>query len=73
MNAGVSMPRLRKRFPSAGWTALEDLLPKFLFGGLLVATVEGRISLTPRGRLLADSIGAEILVAFESGAKVVVK
>ena len=73
MNEGVSLPRLRRRFPSAGWTGLEDLLPKLLFGGLLLATVEGRISLTPRGRLVADGIGAEILEAFESAAKVVIK
>jgi oxygen-independent coproporphyrinogen-3 oxidase len=70
MNDGVSLPRLRKRFPTAGWAGVEDLLPKFLFGGLLVATVEGRVSLTPRGRLVADAIGAEILEAFESAAKV---
>ena len=70
MNDGVSLPRLRRRFPSPGWTGLEDLLPQLLLGGLLVATVEGRISLTPRGRLLADAIGADILEAFESAAKV---
>ncbi|HEY0863923.1 MAG TPA: radical SAM family heme chaperone HemW [Lacunisphaera sp.] len=73
MNEGVSLPRLRRRFPTTAWNGLEDLLPKLLFGGLLVATVEGRISLTPRGRLLADAIGAEILEAFESAAKVTVK
>lgn len=73
MNDGVSLPRLRRRFPSPGWTGLEDLLPKLLLGGLLVATIEGRISLTPRGRLLADAIGADILEAFESAAKVGVK
>ncbi|SDS39923.1 radical SAM family heme chaperone HemW [Opitutus sp. GAS368] len=73
MNEGVSLPRLRRRFPTPGWNGLEELLPKFLFGGLLVATVEGRISLTPRGRLLADAIGADILEAFESAAKVGVK
>lgn len=70
MNDGVSLPRLRRRFPAARWSGLEDLLPKLLFGGLLVATVEGRISLTPRGRLLADAIGADILEAFETAAKV---
>ena len=73
MNEGVSLPRLRRRFPTPGWNGLEELLPKLLFGGLLVATVEGRISLTPRGRLVADAIGAEILEAFESAAKVAVK
>ncbi len=70
MNDGVSMPRLRRRFPTPHWAGLEDLLPKLLFGGLLVATTEGRISLTPRGRLVADAIGAEILEAFESPVRV---
>jgi oxygen-independent coproporphyrinogen-3 oxidase len=73
MNEGVSLPRLRRRFPTPGWNGLEDLLPKLLFDGLLMASVEGRINLTPRGRLLADAIGAEILEAFESAAKVTVK
>jgi oxygen-independent coproporphyrinogen-3 oxidase len=73
MNEGVLLPRLRRRFPTPGWNGLEELLPKLLLGGLLVATVEGRISLTPRGRLVADAIGAEILEAFESAAKVAVK
>ncbi|MDI1248862.1 MAG: radical SAM family heme chaperone HemW [Lacunisphaera sp.] len=70
MNEGVSLPRLRRRFPTPRWTGLEDLLPKLLFAGLLKATVEGRISLTDRGRLVADAIGAEILEAFESAVKV---
>ncbi|MDI1335096.1 MAG: radical SAM family heme chaperone HemW [Lacunisphaera sp.] len=70
MNDGVSLPRLRKRFPTPHWKGLEELLPKLLFGGLLTATIEGRISLTDRGRLVADAIGAEILEAFESAVKV---
>ena len=41
--------------------------------GLIEATPEGRISLTVRGRLVADAIGAEILEAFETPAKVAVK
>jgi oxygen-independent coproporphyrinogen-3 oxidase len=49
---------------------LEELIPRLLFAGLLNATVEGRISLTDRGRLVADAIGAEILEAFESAVKV---
>ena len=73
MNAGVSLPQLRRRFPTPQWAGLEELLPKLLFGGLLVATPEGRISLTTRGLLVADAIGAEILEAFESAAKVEVK
>lgn len=69
MNAGVSVPRLRERWPHAPWEALFDLLPRFLFSGLMVGTPEGRIRLTPRGRLLADAIGGEILGAFEPAGK----
>jgi len=65
MNEGVSVPQLQRRWPHAPWPALFDLLPKFLFAGLMLATPEGRIRLTPRGRLLADAIGADILEVFE--------
>lgn len=65
MNEGVSLPQLQRRWPQAPWTALFDLLPRFLFSGLVLATPEGRIRLTPRGRLLADAIGGEILAVFE--------
>ena len=37
--------------------------------GLLEATVTGQISLTDRGRLLADALGAEILEAFATSVK----
>jgi len=73
MNGGVSLPQLRRRFPTPQWAGLEELLPKLLFGGLLTATVEGRISLTPRGRLIADAIGAEVMEAFEAAPKETVK
>lgn len=66
MNDGVSLPQLRRRWPTPRWSGLEELLPQFLFNGLLTATPEGRISLTPRGRLLADAVGAEVLEAFET-------
>jgi oxygen-independent coproporphyrinogen-3 oxidase len=70
MNAGVSLPRLQRRFPSAPWSRLHDVLPRFLLSALMVSTPEGGISLTDHGRLVADAIGAEILEAFESPAKV---
>lgn len=66
MNEGVSLPRLRRRFPTPQWAGLEDLLPKLMMEDLLLATTEGRIKLTPRGRLLADSVGTEVLEAFEA-------
>ncbi|HTL67975.1 MAG TPA: radical SAM family heme chaperone HemW [Lacunisphaera sp.] len=66
MNAGVSLPRLRRSFPEAPWTLLHDVLPRFLFAGLIEATPEGRISLTARGRLVADAIGGEVLEVFDT-------
>jgi oxygen-independent coproporphyrinogen-3 oxidase len=66
LNEGVSLPKLRGRFPSAPWSGLEELLPRLLVDGLLLATAEGRISLTTRGRLVADAVGAEVMAAFET-------
>lgn len=69
MNEGVSLPELRKKFPSAPWESLHDFLPKLLAEGMLVDSPEGRIRLTPRGRLLADAVGAEVLEAFSADSK----
>ncbi|MEY4924091.1 MAG: Oxygen-independent coproporphyrinogen-III oxidase 1, partial [Verrucomicrobiota bacterium] len=69
MNAGVSLPHLQRRFPAAPWAQLHDALPEFMASGLLTATVAGQISLTDRGRLLADAVGAEILEAFATSVK----
>ena len=64
MNAGVDLPHWRQRAPEAPWAAIEDTLATLAAGELL--TREGdRVRLTRRGRLIADSIGAEIMAAFE--------
>ena len=65
LNEGVSLPELQRRFPTPQWAGLFDLLPKLLHEGLLLDSPEGRIALTPRGRLLADAVGSEVLAAFE--------
>lgn len=64
MNEGVNLPALRRRFPAAPWAEVEERLPRLLAGGQLEATPEGTLRLTPRGRLLADAVGAEFLEAF---------
>lgn len=66
MNEGVSLPQLQRRFPTPAWSGLQDLLPKLLIEGLVTASPEGRVQLTPRGRLVADAVGAEVLEAFAS-------
>jgi oxygen-independent coproporphyrinogen-3 oxidase len=64
MNAGVEVAAWRTRAPDAPWSVVEDTLATLASGGLL--TREGdRVRLTQRGRLLADSVGAEIMAAFE--------
>ncbi|HVS53842.1 MAG TPA: radical SAM family heme chaperone HemW [Opitutaceae bacterium] len=64
MNDGVDLAPWRDRAPAAPWPAIEDTLATLAAGELLVR--EGsRVRLTNRGRLVADSIGAEIMAAFE--------
>jgi oxygen-independent coproporphyrinogen-3 oxidase len=64
MNAGVDVARWRARAPDAPWNAVEALLDRLVREALAerAGTV---IRLTDRGRLLADSAGAEIMAAFE--------
>jgi oxygen-independent coproporphyrinogen-3 oxidase len=64
MNAGVALATWRARAPEAPWPAIEDMLATLVASELLVR--EGDIvKLTQRGRLVADSVGAEIMAAFE--------
>jgi oxygen-independent coproporphyrinogen-3 oxidase len=64
MNAGVDLATWRARAPEAPWPAIDDMLATLAAGELLVR--EGDVvKLTQRGRLIADSIGAEIMAAFE--------
>jgi oxygen-independent coproporphyrinogen-3 oxidase len=64
MNAGVDLGAWRARAPRAPWAAIEDTLATLAAGELLQR--EGSaVRLTPRGRLVADAVGAEIMTAFE--------
>jgi oxygen-independent coproporphyrinogen-3 oxidase len=64
MNAGVDLALLRDRCLGAPWERVEALLSRLAGEGL--AAREGtRVRLEPRGRLLADAIGSEIMVAFD--------
>lgn len=70
MNAGVSLPALRRRFPTPAWEPFLDFLPRLLLEDLATATPEGALLLTPRGRLVADAVGGEVLAAFSAGERV---
>lgn len=64
MNDGVDLVPWQQRAPDAPWPAVEDVLATLAAGGLLER--EGSVvRLTTRGRLVADSVGAEIMAAFE--------
>jgi oxygen-independent coproporphyrinogen III oxidase len=63
MNAGVDLAVLRERFPEAPWTAVETEAVRLVEHGM--AERSGAIlRLTPRGRLMADAVGAELMNAF---------
>jgi oxygen-independent coproporphyrinogen-3 oxidase len=60
MNAGVNPRELQRRFPEGPWDAFEKLIHTFADEGLAELSSENW-ALSPRGRLLADAIGGEIL------------
>ncbi len=67
MNAGVDLSAWRPRCPEAPWTAVEALLDR-LAGDGLAQRDGGWVRLTDRGRLLADSVGSEVMAAFSTEA-----
>jgi oxygen-independent coproporphyrinogen-3 oxidase len=65
MNAGVDLARWQARCPTAPWGEVEALADRMVAEDY--ALREGRrLKLTNRGRLLADTIGAELMAAFEA-------
>jgi oxygen-independent coproporphyrinogen III oxidase len=64
MNAGVDLAPWRERAPSAPWSVVDDAVTTLAAGGLIERDHDF-VRLTNRGRLIADSIGAEIMAAFE--------
>lgn len=62
---GVDLPALEERFPGTLPASLRTFFERLRGDGLAEMTAEGCLVLTPRGRLLADRIGAEILERFE--------
>lgn len=64
MNAGVDLAPWRIRAPEAPWPQVDDTLVTLAAGELLMRDGD-TVRLSDRGRLVADSIGAEIMAAFE--------
>jgi oxygen-independent coproporphyrinogen-3 oxidase len=63
MNEGVDLELIRGRCPAAPWDRVMTLVGRLVDDGLAVR--EGaRVRLEARGRLLADTVGTEVMLAF---------
>ena len=67
MNAGVDLAELRGRFPSAPWPEVERQISR-LQDAAVAEVADGHLRLTPRGRIIADTVGAEMMDAFADPA-----
>jgi oxygen-independent coproporphyrinogen-3 oxidase len=67
MNEGVDLELLRSRSPEAPWERVEALILRLVEEGLALRS-GARVRLNPKGRLLADSIGSELMGAFDTAA-----
>jgi oxygen-independent coproporphyrinogen-3 oxidase len=67
MNAGVDLAELRGRFPKAPWSAVDTEIARLVEAGV-AESGGGRLRLTSRGRLIADTVGAELMDAFAESA-----
>ncbi len=65
MNDGVDLAPWRTRAPDAPWSAVDETLLRLEENALLRRDGE-TVCLTTRGRLVADAVGGEIMVAFEA-------
>jgi len=68
MNAGVDLDVWRESCPEAPWPAIDQLARELADDGL--AELAGtRLKLTDRGRMLADSVGLEVMERFHEPAE----
>jgi oxygen-independent coproporphyrinogen-3 oxidase len=63
MNEGVDVDRWKRRCPEAPWIVVDGVMDQLVENALAVRD-QARVRLTDRGRLLADSVGAEVMAAF---------
>ena len=70
MNAGVDVGEWQARCPDVPWAAVESLLER-LVGEEFAVRAGSVVKLTDRGRLVADSVGVEVMEAFASEESVV--
>jgi oxygen-independent coproporphyrinogen III oxidase len=65
MNEGVNVNQLKAKYGEAPWAQVDALLGRLVDEGL-AERKNGMLSLTVRGRLIADAIGGEIMGAFST-------
>jgi oxygen-independent coproporphyrinogen-3 oxidase len=70
LNAGVDFAPWQERCPEVPWGAVAERVERLVESGLAVREAE-RVRLTSRGRLLADSVGVDLMEAFEAGSATV--
>ncbi len=63
MNDGVDLAALKRRFPDAPWGKVRDEMVRLVEAGLAEQGSDS-LRLTPRGRLLVDSVGTNLMDAF---------
>jgi oxygen-independent coproporphyrinogen-3 oxidase len=68
MNAGVDMSRLRNQCPGAPWERVDALVSRLVSENLALRDAD-TVRLTRKGRLLADSVGTEVMAAFDPAAQ----
>ena len=64
MNEGVDIAFWKKRAPEAPWDEVQQRLTQLVAEGLAEQN-DSNVRLTGKGRLLADSVGLEMMEAFE--------
>ncbi len=65
MNKGVNLKFLRQRFSDISLTPLNNLWQKLIEEKLVILNSVEQLYLTPKGRLLCDSIAVEIMNTFD--------
>jgi oxygen-independent coproporphyrinogen III oxidase len=64
MNKGINLNTLTKRFPELNWNSLTELWNNLQEQGFMKKSAHSNLSLTDKGRLVADRIAVQILDLF---------
>ncbi len=62
LNEGVDLAALKLRYADAPWAQVDELVARMIDGGL-AQQENARVRLTVKGRLVADTVGSEVMLA----------